>query len=601
LTVQDLMPKQSTNGGAARTASKSPAFTTADDAIAHLVRKHGQFTGVWTYHDRDGVPIGLILRWNTANGKDIRPVSLKKTSWVVGGMPTPRPLYGLPELVTRPSERVYVCEGEPAAEAARSIGLLATTSAHGANSVRGTDWTSLAGRDVTIFADNDDAGLQYARTVASILLKLSPRTIVRIVLLPGLPPKGDFVEFLEARDSRENSEIVAEVESLVEAAQPLNAAEADSTAGSPKCRAVLVRMQDVIPKPVEWLWPGRIAVGKITVVPGDPGLGKSFITLDLAARVTTGRGFPDRPGETFEPGGVVLLSAEDDLNDTVRPLFDAAGADISRITALQAVKRIDRSTGATIENSFCLATDLESLEEAIIETPKCRLVIVDPVSAYLGSVESHTNAAVRGVLAPLAVLAAKHKVAIVVVTHLRKGEGPAMYRSMGSLAFVAAARGVWAVAPDPCDPTGRRRLFLPVKNNLGNDLTGLAYTLSTTHSPNDQPVVEWDSAPVTISADEALGAGHGGNGDGRSDDAGSALEEAMDWLREILAEGPVPTTEVQETAREAGLSWATVKRARPKIGAKAKRDGFGRGGSWLWHIPGGIGAQPEGVDTASKP
>jgi putative DNA primase/helicase len=107
---------------------------------------------------------------------------------------------------------------------------------------------------------------------------------------------------------------------------------------------------------------------------------------------------------------------------------------------------------------------LEALEHAIKAAPNCRLVIVDPVSAYLGSTESHTNAAVLGVLAPLAELAAKYGVAVLVITHLRKGEGPALYRAMGSLAFVAAARAVWAVARDSDDLTGRRRLFLPVNN-----------------------------------------------------------------------------------------------------------------------------------------
>ncbi|MBU0639064.1 MAG: AAA family ATPase, partial [Planctomycetes bacterium] len=256
---------------------------------------------------------------------------------------------------------------------------------------------------------------------------------------------------------------------------------------------VTVRLADVQPELLRWLWPGCIALGKLTLLCGDPGLGKSFVTLDLAARVSSGTTWPDLPLLPNPAGSVVLLSAEDDLADTIRPRLDAAGADATRVVAIQAVRRI-LVTGQTQDDYFDLTEDLPALEAAIQQVSDCRLVIIDPLTAYLGKTDSHKNAEVRAVLARLFELAARHKVAVLAVTHLNKANTlPAIYRAMGSLAFVAAARAVWAVVRDEDDETGRRRLFVPVKNNLGADETGLAYALE----PAGQTAsVQWESDPV---------------------------------------------------------------------------------------------------------
>lgn len=336
--------------------------------------------------------------------------------------------------------------------------------------------------------------------------------------------------------------------------------------------AVLRVMADVRAEPVRWLWPGRIALGKLTMIAGDPGLGKSFLTLDLAARVSIGAGWPDAPHERGEPGGAVLLSAEDDIADTIRPRLDAAGADVSRIIALQAVRHGD---GAA--RMFSLVTDLAALDDAIAQCAGCRLVVADPITAYLGKTDSHKNADIRGLLAPLAELAARHGVAIVAVSHLNKsGAGPAMYRTMGSLAFVAAARAAWAVARDPDDHA--RRLLLPVKNNLAPDAGGLAYTLRTA-GPGGTPYLLWDSRPVTVSADDVLAAQIGG------DDDRTEREDAAEWLRTALADGPVPADEVKRQAKANAISEATLRRAKSAVGVVARKLGFGDGGQWLWALP----------------
>ncbi len=348
---------------------------------------------------------------------------------------------------------------------------------------------------------------------------------------------------------------------------------------------VLVRVCDVQPELLRWLWPGRIPLGKLTLLAGDPGLGKSFVTLDLAARVSSGTSWPDLPLLPNPPGGVVLLSAEDDLADTIRPRLDAAQADAARIVAIQAVRRV-LVTGQTRDDYFDLTQDLPALEAAIAQQPDCRLVIIDPLTAYLGQTDSHKNAEVRAVLARLFELAARHKVAVLAVTHLNKANTlPAIYRAMGSLAFVAAARAVWAVVRDDEDETGRRRLFVPVKNNLGADETGLAYALEPVGSVAR---VAWESDPVNIRADDAL------DGGGRK---AKVQHDARQFVIDtITANGGDMLSDDLSTAAEAeGISERTLWRAKKAVAESYKEKG--RGGRWRCKLK---GCQEDGHDTHSK-
>ena len=194
-------------------------FSMARDALKNLEQRHGTSSARWTYTDAEGVPVGLVVRWNTKDGgKRILPVSRHGDVWMHKGMPKPRPLYRLPEVITG-AERVYVNEGEKAADCAVSIGLNGTTSAHGAQAAATTDWSPLAGREVVILPDADKDGAAYARTVASVLLSLDPPARVKIIELPGLPPKGDIVEYVEARTAAGLSPeaVKAEIEALAEA------------------------------------------------------------------------------------------------------------------------------------------------------------------------------------------------------------------------------------------------------------------------------------------------------------------------------------------------------------------------------------------------
>jgi hypothetical protein len=357
----------------------------------------------------------------------------------------------------------------------------------------------------------------------------------------------------------------------------------DSVAFSAAPGPVLKRLSDVVPREVRWLWPGRIALGKITLFVGDPGLGKSFLTCDLGGRVTRGAPWPDDPIDSWnEPADVIILNAEDGLDDTIRPRLDAAGADCARVIALEGVELVDSDTKKRAVHSFNLGRDLLRLREALERNPGTRLVIIDPVSAYLGKTDSHSNAEVRGLLAPLAALAEQTGVALVLVSHLNKGGGnKSVYRCNGSLAFPAAARAAWLVAKDPHDAD--RRLFLCVKNNLARDSGGLAYRIVDGR-------LEWEAGPVSTTADDVLG---------ESERAGGKCASAEEWLSEYLASGPKPYKEIADDAKAAGISIGTLRRAREGLGIRPRKAGFGLG--WCWSLVEDVqGAQlPPATETCA--
>jgi len=321
----------------------------------------------------------------------------------------------------------------------------------------------------------------------------------------------------------------------------------------------LVNLADVEPEQVRWLWPNRIPLGKLTIIGGDPGLGKSFLTLDLAARLSSGTGWPDRPGEPIEPGSVVLLSAEDDMADTIVPRLMAAGADRTRVNALRTVRD--------------LGQDLLTIERTIGGIGDVRLVVIDPISAYCGRADGNSNTEVRALLAPLSDMAARRGLAVVAVTHLNKsGNGPALYRIMGSLGFTAAARCVHGVTRDRDDRD--RRLFIPIKSNVGPDSGGLAFRL---HDSGAGWAIAWEADPVDLTSDEAMDPDNAGER--------SRVEEAVAFLRAILADGPLTPQEVEARAEEAGIKWRTIERAKPRARVKSRQERKdGQIIGWVWEL-----------------
>lgn len=341
-------------------------------------------------------------------------------------------------------------------------------------------------------------------------------------------------------------------------------------------------MSDVVAKELQWLWWGVIPVGKLTMFTGDPGLGKSFITIDVTARVSTSNRWPNDV-KRCDGGSVILFAAEDDIEDTIRPRLDAAGADVTKVHAIRGVNVTDTATGKVSVWSFQLDRDLPILEaemkRLLDEGEAVRLVVIDPISCYMGKADSHKNAEVRGVLSALAELAARYGVAILMVSHLNKsGTGKAVYRSSGSLGFAAAARSVWVVVKDLDDP--KRRMMLPVKMNLCEEPAGLAYQITEDH-------IAWESEPVKMTGDEFLSK-EADQARKPTDSDGSELQRAKEWVLDQLADGPVKSKVIEADAKECGVKVGTLKRALASLkeSGEAKPTKDGKSGVWSWSLVG---------------
>jgi putative DNA primase/helicase len=280
------------------------------------------------------------------------------------------------------------------------------------------------------------------------------------------------------------------------------------------------------------------------------------------------------------PSSVLLLTAEDDLADTIRPRLEALGADCDKILA---ISNIPGENAGDVPRAFALSRDLARLKNLLAAIPDCRLLIIDPISAYLGGTNERANADVQALLTALATLARERNLAVLVVSHLRKKEGAAIYRTMGSLAFVAAARAVWTICKDPDDPN--KRLLLPVKTNLAQAACGLAFTIETTD--DDVPAVHWSSEPVTATPEQVVQAK--ARPRGRPDEE---REFAIAWLRERLTNGALPVRDVNEESVAQGIAPRTLRRAFQTLGGQAVRQGPFPYGQWMWKLPGVDGQNP---------
>lgn len=511
----------------------------------------------YVYTDGAGTPVFGILRLVKPDGKkDFRTLHPNGCGWKNGLGGARRVPYHLSILMQAdPADPVFWVEGEKDADNGASAGLLTTTSPNGVNSFRKLDHASLkvfAGRRVHVIPDNDEPGRKYAAEVVDALTKAGASA--SILELPGLPPKGDLSDWLASGGAR---------------AQLLElAGEAATERTKRKIPALFHRMSTVTPQRVEWLVQHRIALGKLAVIGGPPGLGKSMATIALAAAVTRGTSFlPDTPPCPL--GSVLLLSAEDDPADTLRPRLDAAGADVDRVVALTMVR--EPGPEGTLRTPS-LKDDLAIIEQILRdELPDCRLIVIDPITAYLGigAVDSYKDSDVRSILHPLADLAGRLNVAVLVVMHHRKAAGgSADYRIGGSLGFVAAARTVLHVAPDPEDST--KRLLVPGKSNLGPPACGWSYCIEEV---DGAPRIKW-LEPVEMTADDALAEDAAGS---------SAVAEAEEWLKFRLADYPTLATKIVAEARKQNISERTLQRAKRNLGVTASKKGFG--GAWAWSLP----------------
>jgi hypothetical protein len=330
---------------------------------------------------------------------------------------------------------------------------------------------------------------------------------------------------------------------------------------------VVINAASVKRKRLEWLWPGWLPLGKMFVLDGDPNLGKSTVLLDLAARVSTHGVMPDgQPGIT---GGVIIMSAEDEIEDTMIPRLLAAGANLDRIVFYEGIRQGHLEEPPTIPHS------LHRIEELAKKT-NARLIVIDPLMAYLDA-ESNNDQSVRKALHPVKTMAGRQRCTVGYLRHLNKGNSTkAIYRGGGSIAIIGAARSGALVAQHPQLPD--RKVFAHSKFNLSIRQQSLMNTLDYDEAA-EACRVNWLDERCQLTADDLLKAP--GSPEDRSD-----LDEAMVFLREVLADGPLASNVVYALGKEAGLKDYTLRKAQAKAGVKceAKRSPEGAFLGWFWRV-----------------
>lgn len=348
--------------------------------------------------------------------------------------------------------------------------------------------------------------------------------------------------------------------------EPAGGPGARSSAPQENIGAVLIPLSSVKIERPSWCWKNRIPIGTLTLLDGPPGLGKSTLSFDMAARISTGRPMPD--GSPGIEGGVVILSVEDSLSMTIASRLKSAEANLDRIVALTGVK-----TGKDDLARIPLLTDIKGLGQAV-DSVGARLIIIDPLVAYLGRADAHKDQDVRAVLGPLMKFAEERKVAILAIRHLNKSmDSRAIYRGGGSIGLTGAARSVLMVATDPNDP--ETRVLAGVKMNLSAMPESLTFKLLW-DDENQAIYVYWGHGSP-LSADQLLAASNAPPIDK------SALDEATEFLRELLKAGSQGSKEIQSAAKEAGISIRTLERAKNSMGIRSIRP-KGFNGPWEWAL-----------------
>lgn len=480
--------------------------------------------------------------------------------------------YRLPQLVDGliRGEMIYVVEGEKDADTLSNLGLVATTNHGGAKKWKEEHSLHfIPGSKVSIIADNDEVGRQHAIQVADSLNK--HRCHTRIIELPGLGEKGDVSDWLSyGRHTKE--ELFGIVQKAWEQ-QPIEhiaeVHEKRSFSGkSVSSEPVYICMSEIEEEEIEWVWPGYIANKKVCIIDGDPGVGKTWLGLFLAAAMSQGWEMPDattgdfREGHVTQPRrNVIYMTAEDGLEDTLTKRLNLLGADSHHIYFLTGKRRNDSDVDMELS-----IQDTEVMRRAITDLNPA-IIIVDPIQAFLGpKIDIHRANQVRTVMSRFSKLAEEGYCAVVLLRHLNKRDkGKPIYRGMGSVDFTAAARTVLMLVKD----NDEKRIIFPIKNNLGAEGVPVSFSLN-------EEGIEW-TGKDDRTIEEVL---YPNYEQYYKMPRKNALMEAKVFLQSSL------TTQksVQQVTEEAGLrgiSVRTLRRAREELGISSRKIGE----QWYWSLP----------------
>jgi hypothetical protein len=338
-------------------------------------------------------------------------------------------------------------------------------------------------------------------------------------------------------------------------------------------RAIVRKLADIELEEVTWIWPNFLADNKITIVDGFPGVGKSTLTSEIAARITTGTPFPN--GIERKPRDVVFIAVEDGVADTIKPRVAAAGGNEQHAHVIHIEQEGNEITPD-------LERHLECIKEAIQEIGNVGLLIIDPIMALLGnSVDSYRDQDVRRVTTPLGRLAVELNLAILIVRHPNKSpSNNALLRGGGSMAFIGSARVGWVIGKHPDNPD--IRVLAISKSNIGTVNESLEFQLTNDDTYNCARI-EWIGSSK-LTADNLY--------ESQNLEEKSLSDEAKEWLEEFLSQGGMDKATIQREAQKLGISVKSLRLAREKLGITPKRQGSGTSHTSMWALPTSLMPQP---------
>ena len=497
---------------------------------------------VYDYKDLEGNVIHQTVRYEPKDFRQRRPDSTASGgyAWNLKGI-TPI-LYNLSAVVQAIKEKqpVFIVEGEKDCDTLGSLGYVATTCPLGAGKWKDEYSDILQNAYVFIIPDNDPSGKNHSEIVAKSLS--GKASVIKLVDISGaVPDKGDISDFIA-----NGGDFVT----LFENAKDYNSDTNINQDSHPGGR--LVCMADIVEREIEWLWYPYIAYRKITILRGDPGNGKTTVSLEVASIKSNGRAFPSKAGDLTPttPGNVLFLTAEDDLEDTIKPRLRKARANMDRIYSFT-----DYITFA------------DPRFEGIVKETFPHLVIIDPLQAFLGDgVDMHRANEIRPIFSFIRQLAEKYGFALIILEHMNKNAGgKAIYRGLGSMDITGAARSILMFGSDPKNEDNKG--FIHAKSNL--DRKGEIMGFSIT---NDGLV--WNPS-TTLTANMIMGTSAASGKIGRPS---HEVDEAVSFLKDELTGNFVTAKEIFARAKAAGISEKTLNRAKEVAGV----DSIRKDGKWHW-------------------
>jgi putative DNA primase/helicase len=515
-----------------------------------------KIVATYDYCDESGKLLYQNCRYEPKDFRMRKPNGAKSWTWALGDVR--RVPYNLAAILA--ADSVFIVEGEKDCQSAEKLGFVATNSKH---------WRQefaefLRGKRVAIIADADKAGGKIALdAVTSLAGKTSS---LRLFELPGSKDLSDWVATGGTREA-----LIGFIETVPEWKQPQQTNPDTLIETEIQC----IRASEVVPRAIEWLWENRIPLKKLNVFFGMPDVGKTAVAIDATARGTNGLDWPDCKN-TLGKFDVLWLVSEDDLNDTIVPRLMAAGADLTRVHF--ALRTIISDKAKRAERQIALDTDLAAIERLLEAHPAIKLVVIDPLGSYLGSLKKNAEEAIRPVLLAMKEMAERRGVAIISIDHFNKNfQQTALHRISGTGALSAVPRAVWCFVKDTEDEKGETRLMLNAKLNIVAEAkkAGLKFRFESIElmiedKPQSLPIVVW-GAESSASLDDVLNT--------QADPKEKRTARAERFLTEYLEDGKEHlAAQLYKDAKKHGISRSALWQVKDEMSIRSEN----MSGHWFW-------------------